>query len=266
VVAERHLRRPLVDLTVQSPALRGTGKIRLLTPEGWSPGRQQRHWPTLYLLHGCCDTYDSWTRETDIEKLPALRGVLVVMPQAGAVGFYSNWRACPKTAWETYHLSELRQLLERGCGAGPRRAVAGLSMGGLGAMDYAARHPGLFRAAASYSGLLHPLQDVRFYLNLFSAHTDDPLAIWGDPYRQRQVWAAHDPTELAARLRGTQLFVSSGDGRPGPFDKPGQLEDVVEATVYHEGRAVRQAPAAAAHSPRSRLLRTRLPRLALLGA
>lgn len=237
VVAERHVGPRIVDLTVQSPALGGTAKVRLLTPEGWSRGRRRRHWPTLYLLHGCCDTYDSWTRETHIGELPALRRVLVVMPEAGAVGFYSNWRAGGKPGWETYHLVELRQILERGYGAGTRRAVAGLSMGGLGAMDYAARHPGLFRAAASYSGLLHPLEDVRFHLNLFSSHTDDPLDIWGDPKRQRRVWAAHDPTELAARLRGTRLFVSAGDGQPGPFEQPGDPRDVVEATVQREGRA-----------------------------
>lgn len=81
------------------------------------------------------------------------------------------------------------------------------------------------------------LEDAQFYLNLFSAHTDDPLAIWGDPATQRRFWAAHDPTELAARLRGTRLFVSSGNGEPGPFDRSGQLEDRVEATVYREGRA-----------------------------
>jgi diacylglycerol O-acyltransferase / trehalose O-mycolyltransferase len=104
-------------------------------------------------------------------------------------------------------------------------------------MDYAARHPGLFRAAASYSGLLHSLEDVRFHLNLFSSHTDDPLDIWGDPKRQRRVWAAHDPTELAARLRGTWLFVSAGDGQLGPFEQPGDPRDVVEATVQREGRA-----------------------------
>jgi diacylglycerol O-acyltransferase / trehalose O-mycolyltransferase / mycolyltransferase Ag85 len=33
-------------------------------------------------------------------------------------------------------------------------AVAGASMGGLGALAYAARHPGLFRAAASFSGIV----------------------------------------------------------------------------------------------------------------
>jgi diacylglycerol O-acyltransferase / trehalose O-mycolyltransferase len=75
------------------------------------------------------------------------------------------------------------------------------------------------------------------HLTVFSSHTDDPWNIWGDPNRQRRVWAAHDPTALAARLRGTRLFVSAGYGRPGPFDEPGQPEDVVEATVYREGRA-----------------------------
>ena len=45
----------------------------------------------LYLLHGCCDTYQSWTRKTDMEELRALRGVLVVMPEAGQVGWYRDW-------------------------------------------------------------------------------------------------------------------------------------------------------------------------------
>jgi len=115
--------------------------------------------------------------------------------------------------------------------------VAGLSMGGLGAMGYAARHPGLFRAAASYSGLLHPLKDVRFHLDLFSAHTNDPLDVWGDPVSERRVWVVHDPTELAGRLRGTALFVSAGNGRPGPFEQPGRPDDRLEATVHREGRA-----------------------------
>jgi diacylglycerol O-acyltransferase/trehalose O-mycolyltransferase len=240
VVVERQVSPRVVDLTVRSPALGTAGKVRLLTPDGWSARREGQRWPVLYLLHGCCDTYDSWTRQTAIEDLPQLRHVLVVMPEAGGVGFYSNWRNAGRggpPAWETYHLGEVREILERGYGAGMRRAVAGLSMGGLGAMDYAARHSGLFQAAASYSGLLHPLEDVRFHLRLFSAHTADPLAIWGDPNIQRRVWVAHDPTRLAARLRGTRLFVSSGNGEPGPFEQPGQPEDRVEATAYGEGRA-----------------------------
>ena len=34
-------------------ARRNLGKVRLMTPVGYSPDRQ---WPVLWLLHGCCDT------------------------------------------------------------------------------------------------------------------------------------------------------------------------------------------------------------------
>jgi diacylglycerol O-acyltransferase/trehalose O-mycolyltransferase len=238
--ALRQVAPRIVDLTVRSPALGRTAKVRLLTPTGWASRRSGRRWPVLYLLHGCCDTYDSWTRETRIESMRPLRHVLVVMPEGGDVGFYSDWlnggRGGPP-AWETFHLVELRQLLERRYGAGTPRAVAGLSMGGLGAMSYAARHRGMFSAAASFSGLLHPLEDTRLLLGLFSMHTGDPLAIWGDPDAQRKTWAAHDPTALASRLRGTRLFVSSGDGRPGPLDRGRRRRDDVEATVHRESRA-----------------------------
>ena len=117
----------LVDLTVQSPALGRTAKVRLLTPSGWEQRRGDR-WPVFYLLHGCCDTYDSWTRETDVEELRRLRKVLVVMPEAGPFGWYSDWwnhGAGGPPAWETFHLRELRRLLERDYGP----AIAGWSPG-----------------------------------------------------------------------------------------------------------------------------------------
>jgi diacylglycerol O-acyltransferase/trehalose O-mycolyltransferase len=237
VVHEQRVRPRLLDLSIRSPALRATAMVRLMTPQGWSRGRHARRWPVLYLLHGCCDSYKSWTRSTDVEKLAQLRHVLVVMPEGGPVGFYSNWRG-NGPAWETFHLTELRQILERDYGAGTRRVVAGLSMGGLGAIDYAARHPGLFGGAASFSGLLHPLGDVQFLLRLFAGFTPDPRAIWGDPVKQRDVWAEHDPTELAARLRGTRLFVSAGNGRPGPLETAGAHPDRIEPTVLRQSRAL----------------------------
>jgi diacylglycerol O-acyltransferase/trehalose O-mycolyltransferase len=44
----------------------------------------------LWLLHGCCDTYQSWTRSTDVVELAELADVLVVMPEASEVGFYAD--------------------------------------------------------------------------------------------------------------------------------------------------------------------------------
>jgi diacylglycerol O-acyltransferase/trehalose O-mycolyltransferase len=239
VVDEARLGPRLLDLTVRSPAVGTDVKVRLLTPQGWSPRSPGRRWPVLYLLHGCCDSYVSWTRSTRVEQLPALRDVLVVMPDAGPVGFYSNWLGSdegPAPQWETFHLQELRAILERDYGAGPRRSIAGLSMGGLGAMVYAARPTGEFRGAASFSGVLNPTSDTDL-LALFGSYTSDPLAIWGDPRADRAVWERHDPTFLAERLRGVSLFVSGGDGRPGPLDPSGGGLDRIEATTFRESKA-----------------------------
>ncbi|MEV1286921.1 alpha/beta hydrolase family protein [Micromonospora sp. NPDC049679] len=240
VVAEQAVGPRLVDLTIQSPALGSAAKVRLLTPDGWAERGRFHRWPVLYLLHGCCDSYVSWTRSTDVAGIPELRDVLVVMPEAGAAGWYSDWwnfGAGGAPRWETFHLTELRRILERGYGAGSKRAIAGLSMGGFGAMSYAARNPGMFRAAASFSGVVHPLADADTLLPFFGSTGLDPYALWGDPVAQRKIWETHDPYHLAKRLRHTPLFLATGDGTAGgPFDPPGRT-DSLEAMLHRENVA-----------------------------
>jgi diacylglycerol O-acyltransferase/trehalose O-mycolyltransferase len=239
VVATTVVDARTLDLTIESPALGRSGKVRLLLPPDWVP-QPQRRWPVFYLLHGCCDTYDSWTRETDIEALSSLTDVLVVMPEAGTVGFYANWwnhGAGGPPAWETFHLTEVRQILERGYRAGTHRAIAGLSMGGLGAMSYAARHPGMFRSAASYSGILHTTYNPGTIMGLLGNFDADPHALWGDPVQQAAIWAAHNPYDVAGKLRGIPLYMSSGDGNPGPFDAAGTGADGIEQWIHAQNTA-----------------------------
>jgi S-formylglutathione hydrolase FrmB len=203
VVAVRELDERQIDLTIDSPAV-GMQSVRLLLPTRYRE-RPDARWPVLYLLHGCCSDHTSWTTWTDIEAMTAGEDILVVMPDAGAWGWYSDWwndGSGGPPMWETFHLAELLPLLERDWRAGDRRAVAGVSMGGLGAMSYAARHPGLFVAAASFSGMLE---------------TQAPFfrpggAIWGDRVEQSANWAAHDPVSLAPALGGVALYVSYGSG------------------------------------------------------
>jgi len=245
VVTDEHVVGPRQrDLTISSPAMGQAVKVRLLTPDGWDQRRPGQHWPVLYLLHGCCDDYTSWIRETDVEDLPALRRVLVVMPDGGRAGFYSDWwnngRAGPPR-WERFHLRELRSLLEERYGAGPQRAIAGPSMGGFGALSYAARNPGMFRAAASYSGIV----DTRFQPNgarivrgVIQREGGDPDALWGDPQQQEQIWREHNPYDLAERLRPIPVFVSAGDGRPGPLDPPGMTDEYGEGVLVGQSRAL----------------------------
>ena len=228
-----------VDLTIDSPALAAQAKVRLLLP-AQSTRTPESGWPVLYLLHGCCDTYHSWTRNTDVAELTADAGVLVVMPEGGRVGFYSDWLDGP--GWETFHLAELPQLLAGSYDAGDRHAIAGLSMGGLGALSYAARHPDMFAAAASFSGIVHTQlspQVSQNYLGLLRSEGADPTALWGDPIDNAATWAEHNPYELAAKLLGTSVYLSVGDGRPGPLDPPGASVDELETRLQAENVALR---------------------------
>ncbi len=172
------------DLTIESPAV-GRVMVRLLLPSTFET-QPATSWPVLYLLHGAGGSHAEWTDNTDVQAVTAPTDLLVVMPDGGSddngtAGWYTDWyndgnHGAP--AWETFHMTELPQLLERNWQAGDRRAVAGLSMGGYGAMLYAAHHPGAFQAAASYSGVL----DIKVNPDDFS----DPTAIkrWGDPVDQ----------------------------------------------------------------------------------
>jgi S-formylglutathione hydrolase FrmB len=225
------------DLLIYSPAVGKEVYVRLLLPARYETASSQR-WPVLYLLHGCCDDYTSWTRSTDIEERTRNLDALIVMPDGGRAGFYSNWRSGP--AWETFHVSELAAVLTDNYRASDRRVIAGLSMGGLGALDYAARNRGMFAVAASFSGIVHTRlskDHSRHYLNLLSSEGEDPLALWGDPDDDAEIWKAHNPYDLAPRLAGTKIFVSSGNGRPGPLDPAGTVSDEIETSLGEQNEA-----------------------------
>ena len=180
------------DLTIESPAV-GTVKVRLLVPTGFDADTSSAL-PVLYLLHGYGGDHAAWTYDLEAATTTAPTDLLVVMPDADNGWYADAWNdgAGGPPMWETFHLTELPQLLERNWKASDRRVIAGLSMGGLGAMSYAARHPGMFRAAASYSGVLDTTDQDLF----------DGEAAFGDPVAQADVWEAHNPLDSRGAARG----------------------------------------------------------------
>lgn len=222
------------DVLVDSAAVGAEVPVRVLVPAGFD-AEPDRRWPVLLLLHGCCDSHESWTRSTDLAALSADLPALVVMPSGGEVGFYSDWRSGP--GWETFHLRELMAYLAREFRAGDVRTVAGLSMGGLGALGYAARHPGMFRAVASFSGITHTRLRAEDYLSLAGEYGADGRDLWGDPTADAASWAAHNPWDLAPRLAGTPVYVSCGTGAPGPLDAPTAAPDRIEEALHPQNVA-----------------------------
>ena len=195
---------------MRTPALSDPTRVRVLLPAGYRSDATRRY-PVLYLLHGADSDDTSWTRFGDAERITARAPMIVVMPDGGAQGWYTDWYAGDRTVqprWETYHVGELVPWIDatyRTVAAKRGRAIAGLSMGGYGALSYAARHPDTFAAAASFSGALE-------------IGSEDA---WGVRSANEARWRAHLPISIASRLRSLALVeIRTGDGRPGPLDRP----------------------------------------------
>ncbi|RAY14878.1 esterase family protein [Actinomadura craniellae] len=211
------------DFTVQSKALASRQNVRVLIPKGWQFYSNQS-WPVVYAYHGGADNYLSWTRSTSIETLANRYGVMVVMPEGGTNGSYTNWYNSGRGGnpqWETFHLDEVRELVERNYHAGSARATLGISSGAQGACTYPGRRPGSIRYATCLSGVLSmqapgvPL--LLWYTNLGGDFNPDD--IWGPwPWAKRN-WDAHDPIKLLPRMRTTKFYISAGTtGKQGPLD------------------------------------------------
>jgi putative tributyrin esterase len=110
--------------------------------------------PVLYLLHGLSDDHTAWLRYSSIERYAAPLGLAVVMPQVGR-SFYAD--EPHGGAYWTFLSQELPTVVQSFFRVSARREdtfVAGLSMGGYGALKWALRQPHRFAAAASLSGAL----------------------------------------------------------------------------------------------------------------
>ncbi len=144
--------------------------------------------PVLYLLHGLSDDDTIWLRRTSIERYAAPLGLAVVMPQVHR-SFYAD-QTYGGRYW-TFLAEELPELVGSWFQVSQRREdtfVAGLSMGGYGALKWGLRQPDRFAAAASLSGAvdveglrrrrLRP-EDPRLFERIYGdaspAGTDDDL-------------------------------------------------------------------------------------------
>jgi putative tributyrin esterase len=110
----------------------------------------------LWLLHGMGGTASDWISCSQIELFAEEKSIFVVCPYAGD-GFYTD---CPQgDLWETRLMGDvwdyLHTLFPLMSEAREDNFVAGLSMGGYGAMRYALTHPDKFCFGASLSGGLN---------------------------------------------------------------------------------------------------------------
>lgn len=256
VVATKRLDDRQWNVRVLSPALGRPVDVRILLPRGYDP-RSRHRYPVLYLFHGTSGRASDWVNmgqaETTTERLP----LITVMPDAGfdgdGGGWFTNWvdtkTALGPSQWETFHIADLLPWVDanlRTIASRNGRAIAGLSQGGYGATEYAARYPDLFCSLGSFSGAPEIARDPDVAVGAtavieataYGLDGVEPEAMFGNRATDAINWEGHDPAYLIDNLRATSLHLWTATGADGPYDpqpNPGgtAIEFATHASTQH---------------------------------
>lgn len=158
--------------------------------------------PVVYLLHGHGGGEGDWFTYSRAAALANQHNVAVVTPD-GANSWYINGGS---GRWHDYIADDLIREVEKRWPVRTTRegrAIAGLSMGGYGAMNLALQRPAMFALAASMSGAL----DISRATNVFERRRVD-----------EEVRAAFGPPDSATR-RDNDIYrlASEADASKVPY-------------------------------------------------
>ncbi|WP_228806472.1 alpha/beta hydrolase [Nocardia cyriacigeorgica] len=181
--------------------------------------------PTLYLLNGAGGGEDdaSWQVKTDALDFLSDKNVNVVQPIGGKWSYYTDWIAddpvLGRNKWKTFFTEELPPLIDGALGTNGTNAIAGLSTSGTTVLALPIAKPGLYKAAAAYSGCAQTSDPVGSEFVKLTVETwggGDTMNMWGP--QGSEEWVKNDPYVNAEGLRGLDLYISTGNGLPGMYD------------------------------------------------
>jgi S-formylglutathione hydrolase FrmB len=220
-------------VSIPSKILRLSVPYCVLLPPSYDT-EKTRHYPILYLLHGLGDNDQMLIHSggmnlvEDLWEQHQLGEFLIVTPAAGA-SFYINSRDGLRR-YEDFFLREFIPGVEKRYRSESRRdsrGIAGISMGGYGALHIAFRHPQLFAAVGALSAaLIEKLPNI-------SSQDSRQLSVlrilsgaFGSPF-DAAFWKQNDPIEIAraANLKGLKIYFDCGSEDDYGFDAGAQALD-----------------------------------------
>jgi len=222
---------------LDSSAIGRTIAYRVLVPEHYDD--DLRRFPVLYLLHGLTGDFKDWTTKTNVAEYTRRLPLVIVMPDAEN-SWYTNSAGEPAQKFEDYLLKDLVDDVEakfRVIRSRYGRAIAGLSMGGYGALKMALKRPGQFALAGSFSGALAVARDSDFNSRM-GAEGERVLRIFGPAGSQTRT--ENDVFALAAAAKpATAPYIYMDCGTDdGLLDSNRELAAILRRTElkyeYHE--------------------------------
>jgi putative tributyrin esterase len=146
--------------TFHSASLDRDMHYRIFLPQNYA--QPNRRFPVLYLLHGIYGKFTDWDTQSRLRHYAQNLDLIIVMPDAGD-SWYVNSATAPQNRYEDYIVKDLIQEVDGNyhtLAVRESRAIAGVSMGGYGALNFALKHPELFLFAGSISGAINAPTDL----------------------------------------------------------------------------------------------------------
>jgi len=169
----------------QSKLVNTTLPYNVILPDDYDASPTTRY-PVLYLLHGLTGHYSDWVERTNVADYASEYRMIVVTPE-GNDGWYTDSAAVANNKYESYILKELIpdvQQRYRTIEARYGRAIAGLSMGGYGAIKFGLKSPATFVFAGSVSGAFGV---TRLTEKEIGANWQDSIKLFGAPGSETRV-------------------------------------------------------------------------------
>jgi S-formylglutathione hydrolase FrmB len=230
-------------LSLRSRILAESASYCVLLPPSYDADKARR-FPVLYFLHGLGDNEQmffrsgGWNLIQQLWERQEVGEFVIVTPRAGST-FYLNSRD-GRYRYEDFFLQEFLPFIEnryRIRAGRAYRGVAGISMGGYGALRLAFRRPDLFGAVATHSAAVvaelpavEAGSGARGRLRLFGE-------VFGSPV-DRPFWDRNNPLALArsAVLSGLKIYFDCGSQDEYGFDTGAQALHnlLVSRRVTHE--------------------------------
>lgn len=147
-------------LEIASTVMQKNIRTAVVVPDSYR--KSKKPFPVLYLLHGGTGSFRDWLTKTPdktlLHRLADQYQLIIITPDGGPTSYYFDSPLDKTSQYETFISRELLEKIEgtyRTIKDRKGRVIAGLSMGGHGAMYIATRHPELYCAAGSMSGVMN---------------------------------------------------------------------------------------------------------------
>jgi S-formylglutathione hydrolase FrmB len=150
---------------IYSSSMHKQVKAVVIKPHNYS--KRTVRFPVLYLLHGYDGWYSNWIiRVPGLKEMADNYQMIIVCPDGAKSSWYFDSPVDSSYRYETHITKELIPFIDaryRTYADNKHRAITGLSMGGHGALFLGLRHPQLFGAAGSMSGVFDLKQSRNSY-------------------------------------------------------------------------------------------------------